>query len=367
MRAISDKPFQPASEAGQPVQRVSFDALHSKQGNQSHERADLERDVSAVRTVNRVVEETVLGVPKAYAVATQVVDGVRNVNEVLKEFRGDVLVGWLGAGQFQSHGQHVQAVHTHPSRAVRLFQVAAGGQRRAAVKDADVVQPQEAAFENVVAVQILAVHPPGEVQHEFVEGICQEIDVALTAHFLLDVVDVGHGPGVDRGIDVAEVPLVGRNLAIGMQVILVQHQFELFLGKVNIHHGQGNGVESQVPGRVPGIFPLVRHGDDVFVDHVIPTLVAHRRTSQAGEVPYAVPIEPLGDVIIVKLLGPQHAGQCLAHHAGRVREQILRRDAGVEGVCLPLAGLEYFVEVCAERVATGVGLRQRFRGHVAEP
>jgi hypothetical protein len=31
-----------------------------------------------------------------------------------------------------------------------------------------------------------------------------------------------------------------------------------------------NGVEGQIPGGVPGILPLVRHGDDVLVHHVEP-------------------------------------------------------------------------------------------------
>ena len=33
-------------------------------------------------------------------------------------------------------------------------------------------------------------------------------------------------------------------------------------------------MESQVPGGVPGIFPFVRHGDNVVIDHVEPFFVA---------------------------------------------------------------------------------------------
>ena len=41
--------------------------------------------------------------------------------------------------------------------------MAAGGQRRAAVEDADVVEAEEAALEDVLALGVLAVHPPGEL------------------------------------------------------------------------------------------------------------------------------------------------------------------------------------------------------------
>ena len=48
----------------------------------------------------------------------------------------------------------------------------------------------------------------------------------------------------------------------------------LLLGEINVHQRQGDGVEGQVPDCVPGVLPLVRHGDDVRVVHVEPVLVA---------------------------------------------------------------------------------------------
>ena len=53
------------------------------------------------------------------------------------------------------------------------------GQRRAAVEHADVVEAEEAALEHVLAVAILAVHPPGEVQQQLVERALQELEVDL--------------------------------------------------------------------------------------------------------------------------------------------------------------------------------------------
>ena len=75
-------------------------------------------------------------------------------------------------------------VHRHPAGAVGLLDVAAGGQRRAAVEDADIVQAQEAALKDVLALGILAVDPPGEVQQQLVEHALQEFAIALAAALL---------------------------------------------------------------------------------------------------------------------------------------------------------------------------------------
>ena len=65
--------------------------------------------------------------------------------------------------------EHVLAEQRHPGGAVSLLQMAAGGQRRAAVEDANVVQPQKAAFKEVLAEAVFAVHPPTEVQRSAFE------------------------------------------------------------------------------------------------------------------------------------------------------------------------------------------------------
>ena len=62
----------------------------------------------------------------------------------------------------------------HPAGAVRLFDGAARGQGLAAIEDADVVEAEKAALENVVAFGVFAVHPPGEVQQQLVEDALEE-------------------------------------------------------------------------------------------------------------------------------------------------------------------------------------------------
>jgi hypothetical protein len=59
--------------------------------------------------------------------------------------------------------------------------MAARGQRSAAVKDTDVVEAEEAAFKDVLAEAVLAVHPPGKVQHQLVERLPEEIEIRFAA------------------------------------------------------------------------------------------------------------------------------------------------------------------------------------------
>src|SRR5262249_55999459 len=102
------------------------------------------------------------------------------------------------ARQLQRDPQHVEAVHAHPGGAVGLLEVAAGRQRRRAVEDPDVVEAEEAALEDVPAVGVLAVDPPGEVEQELVEDPLQEAPVQPAAHPPLALVDAPGRPAVDR-------------------------------------------------------------------------------------------------------------------------------------------------------------------------
>ena len=72
---------------------------------------------------------------------------------MLEKFRGDFFVNVVVRREFQSDSHQVQAVHRHPAGAVRLVDVAARGQRSAAIEDADVIQAEEAALENVAALR----------------------------------------------------------------------------------------------------------------------------------------------------------------------------------------------------------------------
>ena len=139
------------------------------QGKEPHHGAHLEPLGTAVGEAEQVVVEAVLLVP--HAIRSRPVHGRGDIGEVLGELDDHVLVGGVVGGEFHGEFQHVLAEEGHPGRAVRLLQVAAGGERGAAVEDADVVEAEEAPLEDVLAEAVLAVHPPGEVQQQLVERL----------------------------------------------------------------------------------------------------------------------------------------------------------------------------------------------------
>src|SRR5262249_11901017 len=136
---------------------------------------------------------------------------------------------------------------------VGLADEAAGRQRCAAVEHTDVVESEKAALENVVALSILAIHPPGELQAQLVQDALEEGEVALIAPLLsIDLEDAQRAPGMHWLIDVAERPFVGRYLAIRVHVPLPRQQHELLFGELRVDQRQRDRVEGEIPGGVPG-------------------------------------------------------------------------------------------------------------------
>ena len=262
---------------------VLFEDRDGGQRQEPDDRAHLEARRGAIREAQDVVEEAVLLVPHFVVAIADPVHGAGDGQRVLEELLDELLVQRLVQRELDGDAQHLLAEEHHPGRAVRLVEVAAGGQRRRAVEHADVVEPEEAALEDVGAGAILAVDPPGEIDQQLGKGVLEELDVAAAAAALLvEQVELHRRPRVHRRIDVAEVPLVGGQLAVRMQVVVAQHQIELLLGEVGIDHAQRNHVERQVPRGVPRVFPLVRHRDDVVVEHVGPLAVAHAAGARAA-------------------------------------------------------------------------------------
>ena len=237
---------------------------------------------------------------------------------MLQELEDHVDVVLVGHRQLDGDLQHVVGEQGHPGGPVCLLQVAAGGQGRTAVEQADVVEAQEPSLEDVAPGPVLAVHPPGEVQEELLEGALQPPEVALAFLRLLQTVGEDRGPGMHRRIDVAEIPLVGGNLAVRVHVVFAEHEAELLLAEVEVHQSQGQDVEGEVPGRVPRVLPLVGHGEHVAVVHVVPVLVPGGGLAGGAEGIGAPLREPLVHVVSVELLRPEHARQGLTHYVGRI-------------------------------------------------
>ena len=110
----------------------------------------------------------------------------------------------------------------------------AHGQWRGTIEEADVVESQEPALENIPAFRILAIDPPGEVQQELLKDPGQKSAIALATEALFDFVHPPGSPGMDGRIHIAEGPFIGGNLSIGMHVPFAQKEDELFLGKIRI-------------------------------------------------------------------------------------------------------------------------------------
>src|SRR4029079_7649101 len=114
------------------------------------------------------VEEAVLLIPHTYIV-TYMDHRRGNPQEMFDELEGHVYIGRIFHGQLCSVLEHVQAEESHPCRAVRLLQMAAGRQWRAAVEDAYVVQAQKTSLKDVLVGTVFAIVPPGKVEDQFLE------------------------------------------------------------------------------------------------------------------------------------------------------------------------------------------------------
>src|SRR5215831_4829029 len=151
---------------------------------------------------------------------------------MLKEFRNHVRIRFIMHRELDRYLQHVQAEQRHPGSAIRLFKITAGRQRRTAIEDTDIVQAEETPFKCVFARPILAVQPPCEIQQQFLKTSLKPYDVPLASLRSFQTIGENGGPRMDWWVDIAEIPLIGRNLAVWMQIVFYQHQIVLSLGKV---------------------------------------------------------------------------------------------------------------------------------------
>ena len=88
---------------------------------------------------------------------------------MLYEFEDHLFIVAVMRSEFNGNFQHVLAEQRHPCRAICLFEIATSRQRSAAVENTNIVEAEESSLENILAKPIFTVHPPGEVQQQFVE------------------------------------------------------------------------------------------------------------------------------------------------------------------------------------------------------
>src|ERR1700688_889258 len=138
------------------------------------------------------------------ALVGDVVHGCSNRQKVLEELERDIFIRRIGEREFQGDSHHIQAKHAHPTGTVTLLQVATGGQRSAAVKYANVVQAQKAALKDVLALRVLAIDPPGEIEEQLVEDALQEHAIRIASLLPVDFVNLPRRPGDNWWIDIVK-------------------------------------------------------------------------------------------------------------------------------------------------------------------
>src|ERR1700751_318846 len=148
-------------------------------------------------------------------VHTDSIHGVSDPKRMLEESEGDLLINGVVFCQNQCDLEHVLAVEGHPRGAIRLIKVSPGRKLSASIKDSNIVQAKEASREDIPTLRVFSVDPPIEVQHEALKGTFEETKVR-PAELSFDIKEEQRRPGMHRGIDIAEIPYVGRDLPVGM-------------------------------------------------------------------------------------------------------------------------------------------------------
>ena len=206
--------------------------------------------------------------------------------------------------------------------------------RRAAVEHADVVEAEKTTLKNVSPLSVLAIHPPGEVEHQLVEDAFEEREVAgvvgigVTALFAIHLGNAPRRPRVNGRVHVAKRPFVGGQLAVRVHIPLAGEESELVFGELGVHERKRDTVKCQIPCSIPRVFPFIGHRNDVGVVEMLPLGVATVLAFVGRWESTGIALDPLADVVIKKLLRPNHAGERLPLNVARV---------GIGNVLLQLA------------------------------
>lgn len=153
------------------------------------------------------------------------------------------------------NGSHIQAIESHPRCSVGLTQATAGRKWLGAIERPNIIQAQKAALEDIVPALVLTINPPSEIQQQFLEDTLEEGKILAAVQFALDLEDPKGGPGVYRRIDIAEIPFVRRDLAVGFHVPFPRKQIKLLLREGRVDDCQGYTVERGIPSSKERIFP----------------------------------------------------------------------------------------------------------------
>ena len=265
--------------------------------------------------MENVVVEFVLLVPQTDAFAAEFVHRRSNHEKMFEELGRDIFVNVIFSRELDRNSHQVQREHSHPTSAVALLEMCAIGKLRVAIEDADVVESEKTALENIFAFEVFAIHPPGEGDQHFVEDRFQKRAVTFSGFFALDLINAPRRPRQHRRINVVEIPFVSRNFPVGMLIPFADDEIELRFGELNIDQSERNAVESKVPGCVPRKFPFVRHRHDALVVKMTPAGIAGVLAFVRRRRLVRIAIEPLIDDVVIELFAPKQSRERLPLHS----------------------------------------------------
>ena len=224
---------------------------------------------------------------------------------MLEKLGRDIFVNVVLTRELNRDSHQVQAKHSHPTGAVALLEMSSVVKNFVAIEHADVVESKKAALENIFALGVLAVHPPGEGDQHFVKNRFQKCAIAFSGLFAFNLINAPRRPSQHRRINVVEIPFVGWNFAVRVLIPFTDDEIELGLGELDIDQREREAVESQVPRCVPGKFPFVRHGHDALVVKMTPAGVAALLAFVWRRRLVRIAVEPSLDDVMIKLFGPK--------------------------------------------------------------
>src|SRR6202046_2191290 len=146
---------------------------------------------------------------------------------MLEELAGNVFLRPVRRSEHHRNRQNIEAIHRHPTGAVRLLDVISRTERLGAVKDAYVVEPEETALEYIFSFRILAVYPPGEINQQLVKHADEKLTVFFSLYARRDFIYAPSRPRMHWRVHVGKIPFIGRQLAIGFHVPFAHEEHEL--------------------------------------------------------------------------------------------------------------------------------------------
>ena len=85
---------------------------------------------------------------------------------------------------------------------------------------------------------------------------------------------------------------------------------------------------------MPGVLPFVGHGDDIEIVKVLPLMVVPARSGRGDLRLFRVAPQSLLHIVVKKLLGPDHARQCLTLNLPLIEADIGALDGRIKGLGL---------------------------------